>query len=718
MTATTHDLGLKKFNLRLNDAIFDGYFAVSLENARGFEFVLVDKDGKVVDATGFEIHLYQRKDGKVYETKCQPLNATRGHFVVFFKPDVLLTPGMLEIQFAVTDASGTLKSTPKKIKVFESIDANTPGTGTSALIDFNELKKAVDESKTLVAESEKIKNETKELSEKTENTATRVEEIRTELAPTLEKELERQANERKREEQEQSRVDAEQARENTESERGQAESTRQSQEAAREQAEATRAQAESARIAKESARNEAETTRTDEEAKRQAKESERIDAEKARAEEETKRKTAEEERASKETARQSAEQEREEAETARASAEEARASAESARQEAETKRAEAEKARATAEGKRDTAESARASAEAERESKEQARITAEGKRASAETTRKSAEDERIATQAQNHQTATEDHAKITAALEVIKTLETGQMVAQIADLTTGVEKNTTRLDTLLEGATDEALDQIAELAQAIKNGGAKLTALTEQLATKATADELKAAREALEKQIGTKASASDLASGLAGKVDTATHTVDLSKKADKATVETMQTEAETHYTDASVTGETLRLIRKNGNETAIPLPKGFSGNYNDLTGAPNLGIYQEKASAFSGKYADLSGKPNLNIYQPKESGKGLSSRDFTADKDASLSDLDEIMGYSMEGKDDKGNYKKITYTRASGKKYAVCEFTGAYPYPRYTITRYKADGTTVRDTMTYTLTWDTDENRVIKAVKQ
>ena len=588
MTATTHDLGLKKFNLRLNDSIFDGYFAVSLESARGFEFVLVDKDGKVVDATGFEIHLYQRKDGKVYETKCEPLNATRGHFVVFFKPDVLLTPGMLEIQFAVTDASGTLKSTPKKIKVFESIDANTPGTGSSALIDFNELKKAVDESKTLVAESEKIKNETKELSEKTETTATRVEEIRTELAPTLEKELERQANERKREEQEQSRVDAEQARANTESTRDQAESTRQSQEAARAQAEESRKEAETARIAKESARQEAETTRADEEAKRQAQEAARVDAEKARAEEETKRKTAEEQRASKETARQGAETERGQAETARTSAEKARVDAESARATAETGRVEAEKARATAEGKRDTAESARAGAETERESKEQARITAEGKRASAETTRKSAEDERIATQAQNHQTATEDHAKITAALEVIKTLETGQMVAQIAALQTTVQKNTKRLDTLLEGATDEALDQIHELAEAIKNGGAKLTALTEQLATKATADELKAAREALEKQIGTKANASDLASGLAGKVDTATHTVDLAKKADKATVETMQTEAQAHYTDASVTGETLRLIRKNGDETAIQLPKGFSGNYSDLTGTPNF----------------------------------------------------------------------------------------------------------------------------------
>lgn len=536
------------------------------------------------------------------------------------------------------------------------------------------------------AEETRKDAETKRTNAETERAAKESARVEAEDA-RAQAETTRKSDEATRQAAEEARKKAEQIRVNQEQTRDQSEETRASAEQARRNAEEERKDAESAR-------QEAENTRADEESKRQAQEAARIDAEKARASEEETRKTAEEERATKETARQGAETERGQAETARTSAEKSRADAESARATAETKRTEAEKARATAEGKRDTAESARASAETERESKEQSRITAEGKRASAETTRKSAEDERIATQAQNHQIATEDHAKITSALEVIKTLETGQMVAQIAALQATVEKDTKRLDTLLEGATDETLDQIAELAEAIKNGGAKLTALTEQLATKATADELKAAREALEKQIGTKASASDLASGLAGKVDTATHTVDLSKKADKATVETMQTEAETHYTDASVTGDTLRLIRKSGDETVIQLPKGFSG-----------------------KYADLTGAPNLNVYQMKEAGKGLSSRDFTAEKDASLTDLDEIMGYTLEDKDEKGNYRKITYTRGSGKVYTVCEFHGAYPYPTYTVTRYKADGVTVRDTMTYTLTWDTDENRVVKAVK-
>lgn len=576
----TRDFGLQTLYVRLDDEILGGSFAVATENARGFEFFLTDTHGELADTTGASVKLSQRKNGKLYQSTAEAKDEKKGHYTVLFAPDALVTAGEMDVQFIISKDGEILKSAPQKIAVYPALDATTAGGG-SVLIDFAKLDEAVKVTETIVADAKKIKEETETVAKSAKETKETVDQKAAEVAADAQEVRETKETFR-------DIADSESARKEAETARQDAESKRASAEAERLTAESERKDAESARIAKESARQEAETTRADEEATRQANEAARVAAEKTRADEETKRKTAEEERASKETARSDAETERGQAETARTSAEESRANAENARQEAETQRAEAEKARATAEGKRDTAESARASAEAERESKEQARITAEVKRASAETGRKAAEDERVEQQAQNHQIATEDHAKITAALEVIKTLETGQMVAQIAALQATVEKNTKRLDTLLEGATDEALDQIAELAQAIKNGGAKLTALTEQLATKATADELKAAREALEKQIGTKANTSDLASGLAGKVDTATHTVDLSKKADKATVETMQTEAETHYTDASVTGETLRLIRKSGDETAIPLPKGFSGNYADLTGAPNF----------------------------------------------------------------------------------------------------------------------------------
>jgi hypothetical protein len=576
----TRDFGLQTLYVRLDDEILGGSFAVATENARGFEFFLTDTHGELADTTGAVVKLSQRKNGKLYQSTAEAKDEKKGHYTVLFAPDALVTAGDMDVQFIISKDGDVLKSAPQKITVYPALDATTAGGG-SVLIDFAKLDEAVRVTETIVADAKKLKEETEVVAKSAKETKETVDQKAAEVAADAQEVRETKETFREIATSEAARKEAETARQDAESKRASAEAERAT-------AESERKEAEAARIAKESARQEAETTRADEESKRQANESARVVAEKTRVDEETKRKAAEEERATKESARQSAETERGQAETARASAEKSRADAESARQEAETKRVEAEKARATAESKRDTAESARANAEAERESKEQARITAEGKRASAEMTRKSAEDERIATQAQNHQTATEDHAKITAALEVIKTLETGQMVAQIADLTTSVEKNTTRLDTLLEGDPDENLDQIHELAEAIKNGGAQITALTEQLATKATADELKAAREALEKQIGTKANASDLASGLAGKVSTATHTVDLAKKADKATVETMQSEAETHYTDAAVTGETLRLIRKSGDETAIQLPKGFSGKYADLTGTPNF----------------------------------------------------------------------------------------------------------------------------------
>lgn len=514
--------------------------------------------------------------------------------VIKYTQTSLQHAGAAKAQIIFTQGETTLHSFAFDFLIHE--DLLTQGESmTEITFDLSSLKKVIEQVKTVKQEYESASADIAQMRD--EEAGRKASERERASAETARKEAEgkRASAETARSEAEENRKQAESTRRQDEASRAQSETERKSAETAREEKESDRQTEEVKRVSAETARREkeeerlsAETTRTDEERRRKEAETKRAEAEKTRAEEEAKRKTAEEQRASKETARQGAETERGQAETARTSAEKARVDAESARATAETGRVEAEKARATAEGRRDTAESARASAEAERESKEQARITAEGKRASAETTRKSAEDERVEQQAQNHQIATEDHAKITAALEVIKRLDSGQLVGDVADLTIKLNTYVSKFDTLMAGDIDKNLDQIHELAEAIKNGGAKLTALTEQLATKATADELKAAREALEKQIGTKASASDLASGLAGKVDTATHTVDLSKKADKATVETMQTEAETHYTDASVTGETLRLIRKSGDETAIPLPKGFSGNYNDLTGAPNF----------------------------------------------------------------------------------------------------------------------------------
>lgn len=158
-------------------------------------------------------------------------------------------------------------------------------------------------------------------------------------------------------------------------------------EALRVTAEQGRVNAENTRLSNENTRVSNEDSRKAEESKRVTAENERIAAENSRKSEEDIRKTneanrisAESARASAETLRVSAEVERNTNEQARIAAETARASAESARATAETARNEAEQARDAAETLRDTAEQERISNEATRQANEAIRETQEADR--------------------------------------------------------------------------------------------------------------------------------------------------------------------------------------------------------------------------------------------------------------------------------------------------------------------------------------------------
>lgn len=158
-------------------------------------------------------------------------------------------------------------------------------------------------------------------------------------------------------------------------------------EALRVTAEQGRVNAENTRLSNENTRISNEDSRKAEESKRVTAENERIAAENSRKSEEDIRKTneanrisAESARASAETLRVSAEVERNTNEQARIAAETARASAESARATAETARNEAEQARDAAETLRDTAEQERISNEATRQANEAIRETQEADR--------------------------------------------------------------------------------------------------------------------------------------------------------------------------------------------------------------------------------------------------------------------------------------------------------------------------------------------------
>lgn len=325
--------------------------------------------------------------------------------------------------------------------------------------------------------------------------------------------------ERLRSESEKARAEAEGTRASAESIRAAAESSRLDAEKARETAEEGRKTAESGRVDAESQRSDAETKRATAEDARVGAESTRESAESLRAEKEKERGTSEGERQNKETERQDAEKKRQDAEGVRASSEQARAESESGRQAAEVLRKSAESEREAAEAKRQEAEGTRKDAE-------QARASAEALREESEKARVTAESSRVSEHAANHQAATEDHAKITAVLDVIKRLETGEIVAKVAELENkGATKEYVRaqISALIDGAPQD-LDTLKELADALKaRGGTEeiLAKLGDKIGKAQLDEELKQLNRKLTDLIDSKAAQSDLESGLAGKVKTA-----------------------------------------------------------------------------------------------------------------------------------------------------------------------------------------------------
>lgn len=583
----TRDFGLRTLYVRLDDEILDGSFAVATENARGFEFWLTDVQGELADTTGAEVTLSMLKNGKLYQTAAEVKDATKGHYIVTFAPDALATAGTMEIQFIVAKDGEVLKSTPQKMKVYPALDGTTPGGG-NVLIDFEKLNEAVELSRTIVTEAGTIKKDTAAIAEEVRKTKTEVDDKAREVTKNATEVREIKETFRDIADSESARKEAETARASAEEERVQSETTRSTAEEAREKAEAERKTSETTRRDAELARGSAEETRKDAEAKRTnaetdraAKESARVEAEGARAQAETTRSNDEATRQAAEEARKAAEEIRVNQEQTRDQAEETRTSAEQARRSAEEERKDAETARKQAESDRFREENARAGAET-------ARVRAENTRATEEEIRASAEATRVEQQAQNHQTATEDHSKIMAALDLIKKLETGEIIAEVAGIKTTSEENKKAIATLLEGVTDKDLDQIAEIAAAIRKGGKDLEAIVAQLAEKAEKKDLELKEKALRELIGTKANASDVARDLAGKVDTSVYDVAIAGKADKTKVDTLEAQAKRHFTEASIADEKLNLTRENGTAVALTLPKGFSGAYGDLSGVPNF----------------------------------------------------------------------------------------------------------------------------------
>lgn len=304
-------------------------------------------------------------------------------------------------------------------------------------------------------------------------------------------------DEEARQEAEQSRVTAEELRANKEAERVTAEETRAASELRRKTDENLRAEAEKTRASSEASREEAEVTR-------KSQEQERVQAETARKDSETTRDTSEKARVT--------------AEKDRASKESERASAEATRQKQETERKSAETLRATEEVTRVSSERTRQQQEADRQAAENDRVAAETGRA------KQASDDHIRAD-KDHQKSLSDQAEYQALKEAISGFESGQIASDVAEIKAN-KADKSYVDqrfTDLVGAAPEALDTLEEIADQLASHDNLGTALTAELATKASKAEVETqiaeAETRTDNKLSGKADKTDVQTALAKKVD-------------------------------------------------------------------------------------------------------------------------------------------------------------------------------------------------------
>ena len=322
-----------------------------------------------------------------------PCTADGGVIEYEFGSNILSSPGVVECEILIVEASGATLCSPcfelyvedvvYSDDVLETVDEFTALTAALARV----LNIEESEASRVTAELARVAAESlREAAEANRNTA----------------EDERAAAELERETAEELRVSQENARDAAEDERVAAEQTRQAQEAARESGEDAREAAEDERVASELARVAAESLREAAEDARNTAENARAAAERTRQAQETTRKNSENDRNAAEAVRESAETARRSAEQARATAEDERATAEQTRRSQEVAREDNESTRTAAEAARANAETARVGAEKNRSTAEAGRISAEQIRQSQETARQT----NTATAIQNANTAT------------------------------------------------------------------------------------------------------------------------------------------------------------------------------------------------------------------------------------------------------------------------------------------------------------------------
>lgn len=230
----------------------------------------------------------------------------------------------------------------------------------------------------------------------------------------------------------------------------------------------------------------------------------------------------------------------------------------------------------------------------------------------------------------------------TAKSEVIGTAED----VSSADTVKGAKKYTDeKISALLDGASDETLDSIRELAAAIKENDSAIEALNGIAGSKAAQSDLEAAVErigTLETDMTGKASASDLSDlqSVVSELDTAYKAADtaineaIAKKADKSELETLSQLVGGHTTSIS---EIEEAVGKKAEQTAL----------DDLTA-----IVNEKAAA-----SDLTAL-TTRVGTNETDIAALKQADITIN-DAIAGKVDKQEGYRLISPDEATKLEKL-----------------------------------------------------------
>lgn len=155
------DIGKARYKITMKDGYIEDCYATQYDTARVFEFQVFNEN-QIQSIEDIDIKLIVEQKNKVVFANAEIINASEGVFSVTLNSEMLEDDSIHYAQIEMSNSQGILQSPLFKIKIGKSIKSGAVA-GVNIVIDYETVKKYIDEIKYLRDHTEELKGDTPKL---------------------------------------------------------------------------------------------------------------------------------------------------------------------------------------------------------------------------------------------------------------------------------------------------------------------------------------------------------------------------------------------------------------------------------------------------------------------------------------------------------------------------------------------------------------------------